>query len=73
MSLEAEPVLARVFRFPQASAQMRVGHLARMRAVHERLARAAPRLRVAGGGYDGVGIPDCIRQGQEAGRALVEG
>jgi oxygen-dependent protoporphyrinogen oxidase len=73
MGLDTEPTLARVFRFPQASAQMRVGHLARMRAVHERLAHAAPRLRVAGGGYDGVGIPDCIRQGQEAGRALVEG
>ncbi len=51
---------------------MRVGHLATMRAVHARLAQAAPGLRVAGGGYDGIGIPDCIRQGTEAGRAMVE-
>jgi oxygen-dependent protoporphyrinogen oxidase len=72
MGLDAEPTLVRVFRFPRASAQMRVGHLARMRSVHERLERAAPGVRIAGGGYDGVGIPDCIRQGQEAGRALVE-
>jgi protoporphyrinogen/coproporphyrinogen III oxidase len=67
-----EPRLARVFRFEGASAQMRVGHLATMRAIHERLARVAPGVRVAGGGYDGVGIPDCIRQGQEAGWAMVE-
>jgi len=71
MGLDAEPLFTRVFRFERASAQMRVGHLARMRAVHQRLAQVAPRLRVAGGGYDGVGIPDCIRQGQEAARALL--
>ena len=72
MSLDAEPVFARVFRFDRASAQMRVGHLATMRAIHEGLARAAPGVRVAGGGYDGIGIPDCVRQGEEAGRAFVE-
>ena len=72
MGLDAEPVLARVFRFPKASAQMKVGHLAMMRGLREMLARVAPGLLVAGGGYDGVGIPDCIRQGSEAGRALVD-
>ena len=72
MGLDAEPLFARVFRFDRASAQMRVGHLATMRAIHEGLARAAPGVRVAGGGYDGIGIPDCVRQGEEAGRAFVE-
>ncbi|HEY1697515.1 MAG TPA: protoporphyrinogen oxidase [Polyangiaceae bacterium] len=71
MGLDAEPVLARVFRFDRATAQMRVGHLALMRSVHERLAALAPGLRVAGGGYDGVGIPDCVRQGEDVARALV--
>lgn len=72
MGLNARPEWSRVFRFDRASPQMRVGHLAAMRTVRERLARVDPSLRVAGGGYDGVGIPDCIRQGQEAGRALVD-
>jgi oxygen-dependent protoporphyrinogen oxidase len=71
MGIEAQPDLTRVFRFERASAQMRVGHLATMRSLHERLAHVAPRLRVAGGGYDGVGIPDCIRQGQDAAKLLV--
>jgi oxygen-dependent protoporphyrinogen oxidase len=71
MGIDAEPRLARVFRFERGSAQMRVGHLAAMRALLERLAKVAPGLRVAGGGYDGVGIPDCVRQGQEAARAIV--
>lgn len=71
MGLDAEPRMARVFRFDRATAQMRVGHLAMMRTVHESLARTAPGLRVAGGGYDGVGIPDCVRQAEEAVRAMI--
>jgi oxygen-dependent protoporphyrinogen oxidase len=72
MRLEATPLWSRVFRFDRASPQMRVGHFATMRAIGERLARVAPGVQLAGGGYDGVGIPDCIRQGQDAGRALME-
>jgi oxygen-dependent protoporphyrinogen oxidase len=71
MGLDADPVLSRVFRFERGSPQMRVGHLARMRSLRERLAESAPGVWVAGGGYDGIGIPDCIRQGQEAGRAML--
>jgi len=73
MGVDAEPVISRVFRFAGKSAQMRVGHLATMRALRDRLALCAPGVFVAGGGYDGVGIPDCIRQGQEAGRAMADG
>jgi oxygen-dependent protoporphyrinogen oxidase len=73
MGLDAEPLWSRVFRFPAARALMRVGHLTTMRTLHTSLARSAPGVRLAGEGYDGAGIPDCIRQGQEAGRALVDG
>ena len=72
MGLAAEPVLARVFRFERGSTQMRVGHAEAMRAIRARVAEVAPCLGIAGGGYDGIGIPDCIRQGQDAARALVE-
>jgi len=72
MGLDAEPCLTRVFRFEHSSAQMRVGHLVTLRTIRERLKKSAPGLRVAGGGYDGVGIPDCVRQGEEAGRAMVD-
>jgi oxygen-dependent protoporphyrinogen oxidase len=73
MGLSATPVLSRVFRFDHASPQMRVGHLARMREVREGLARVAPGLRVAGGGYEGIGIADSVRQGREAARTILEG
>ncbi len=72
MGLKAEPLWSRVFRFPRASAQMRVGHLAMMRELRARMKAAMPGVLVAGGGYGVTGIPDCIREGQEAGRAMVE-
>jgi oxygen-dependent protoporphyrinogen oxidase len=72
MGLDAEPLWSKVFRLDRATAQMRVGHAARMRATRELLARSAPGIWLAGGGYDGVGIPDCIHQGREAGRGMVE-
>ncbi|MGA2449757.1 MAG: protoporphyrinogen oxidase [Polyangiaceae bacterium] len=72
MGLDAEPLWAKVYRLDRATAVMRVGHAARMRAVRESLAQSAPGVLLAGGGYDGVGISDCVQQGREAGRGMVE-
>jgi oxygen-dependent protoporphyrinogen oxidase len=72
MGIDAEPTMVRTYRFAQGSAQMRVGHVATMRRAREGLAASAPGVRIAGGGYDGVGIPDCIRQGEDAGKAMVD-
>ena len=51
----------------RASPLMRVGHLARVRELRERLSRVAPGLHLAGGGYEGIGIPDSVRQGRGSG------
>jgi oxygen-dependent protoporphyrinogen oxidase len=71
MALDAVPLWSRVFRFHRASAQMRVGHLAAMRSIRERMENIAPAVLLAGGGYGVTGIPDCIREGQQAAEALV--
>jgi protoporphyrinogen/coproporphyrinogen III oxidase len=63
------PELCRVFRYPSASAQPVVGHLDRMTRLAERLA-GLPGLHVAGSGYDGIGIPDCIRQANAIAREI---
>lgn len=62
MGVTEEPVMARVFRWPRAMPQYLVGHLDRLAAIEERLARL-PGVFVAGAAYRGVGIPDCIRDG----------
>jgi oxygen-dependent protoporphyrinogen oxidase len=70
MGASGEPLFTRVHRFAHASAQPLVGHLGRIREVNERLARL-PGLFVAGSGYDGVGIPDCIRQAERVAATIV--
>jgi len=47
-----------------------VGHAARWREIEERVA-AIPGLYLAGNGYTGIGIPDCIRLGRKAAKAVV--
>lgn len=60
-----EPELTRVFRYVDANPQPLVGHGARLARIERRLG-ALPGLYLAGAAYDGVGIPDCIRQGRAA-------
>ena len=64
------PVFTRVFRWPRAMAQYTVGHAARLEEI-ERLAAAQPRLSLAGNGYRGIGIPDCIRSGRQAAQRVL--
>ncbi len=61
------PSLTRIFRYIDANPQPIVGHGARMQRVEARL-RELPGLYLAGAAYDGVGIPDCVRQA----RSVVE-
>ena len=65
MGMTEEPALVRVFRWPRAMPQYLVGHLDRLAAIEDQLARL-PGVFVAGAAYRGVGIPDCIRDGLSA-------
>ena len=67
MKLRAKPVISQVFRWQGASSQYEVGHLERV-AGFKKL--CPPWLKLAGSSYEGVGIPDCIRQGREAASQL---
>lgn len=63
-----DPSAARVVRWPKAMPQYDVGHLDRIDTI-ERALRAVPGVVVAGSAYRGVGIPDCIRQGNDTAAA----
>ena len=60
-----EARFTRVFRYIRSRPQPVVGHAARVQRVRE-LVQELPGLSLIGAAYDGVGIPDCIRQGREA-------
>jgi oxygen-dependent protoporphyrinogen oxidase len=68
-----QPSAVRVTRWDDAFPQYRPGHPARVAAVGAALRSAAPGIVVAGAAYDGIGIPACVRQGQEAAAAVCAG
>jgi len=71
LGLSAVPRAAKVFRWRKAMAQYTVGHGDRLRIIEESL-RRHPGLFLAGNGYRGIGVPDCIRSGREAAEACVQ-
>jgi oxygen-dependent protoporphyrinogen oxidase len=70
MGVGVEPAFARVARWPRSMAQYSVGHEARVQRIESRVARFAG-LHLAGNGYHGIGVPDCIRMGRDAARRIA--
>ena len=68
--LRTEPRFARVYKWKSAMAQYGVGHLERLERI-ESLRIQLPRLALAGNGYRGIGVPDCVRSGREAVKQLL--
>jgi oxygen-dependent protoporphyrinogen oxidase len=70
LRLTSEPLFTRVYKWRGVMAQYNVGHLERLERV-ERLRRQVPGLSLAGNGYRGIGVSDCVRSGQEAAEQVV--
>jgi oxygen-dependent protoporphyrinogen oxidase len=65
MGLRAEPDLARIYRWHKVNPQYDLGHLDRVHHMREQ-AQVHSGLFLAGSSYDGVGVPDCVRQAEDA-------
>jgi oxygen-dependent protoporphyrinogen oxidase len=70
LDIDAVPLTTRVYKWRSSMAQYGVGHLDRMERIRNIL-QETPRLTLAGNGYSGIGVPDCIRTGREAARQIV--
>ena len=71
LGLTAQPLFTSISRCPRSMAQYTVGHAARWKEIQTRVA-AIPGLYLAGNGYTGIGIPDCIRMGRAAAASVVK-
>jgi protoporphyrinogen/coproporphyrinogen III oxidase len=69
-ALSAEPLFARIYKWRSAMAQYSVGHLERLQRI-ETLRQKHPGLALAGNGYNGIGVPDCVRSGTEAASKIL--
>jgi protoporphyrinogen/coproporphyrinogen III oxidase len=70
LGLRSDPLFARVYRWKSAMAQYGVGHLERLERI-ERLRQKLPGMALAGNGYRGIGVPDCIRSGRDAAEQVL--
>jgi oxygen-dependent protoporphyrinogen oxidase len=70
LGLRAAPLFARVYKWKFAMAQYGVSHLERIERI-EHLRQQLPKLALAGNGYRGIGVPDCVRSGSEAAKQVL--
>jgi oxygen-dependent protoporphyrinogen oxidase len=70
INLRAEPLFSRVYKWKAAMAQYSVGHLERLERI-KALCEKFPGLALAGNGFNGIGVPDCVRSGTEAATKIL--
>jgi oxygen-dependent protoporphyrinogen oxidase len=70
LRITSEPLLVRALRWEHAMPRYTVGHLRRVAAI-DAAAGAWPAVTVTGASYRGVGLPDCVTQGQAAAASVA--
>lgn len=70
MGIENEPLHTELARYPDAMPQYLIGHGRRVERIESLLGRH-PGLALAGNAYGGVGLPDCVRSGEQAAVRLL--
>jgi len=71
MTIKARPQFSVVTRWSQAMPQYAVGHRQWLATVRRRLELDYPNVHLVSASYDGVGIPDCIKQAKAVAEEIV--
>jgi oxygen-dependent protoporphyrinogen oxidase len=71
LGLSGEPEFFEVARWPGMMPQYHVGHLELVRQIEERAA-AILNFALAGNAFRGVGVPFCVRSGEQAAETVVK-
>jgi oxygen-dependent protoporphyrinogen oxidase len=71
MGITAEPLFTRVTRWRQSMPQYTVGHLDRLQQLESAIMQRWPGVWIAGAGYKGLGMPDCILEGKKTAEQAI--
>ncbi|GIP21199.1 protoporphyrinogen oxidase [Paenibacillus sp. J22TS3] len=71
MGIQAKPLFSEITRLPKSMPQYPVGHLEQISSLRKELGSKAPGLYVTGAAFEGVGLPDCIKQAKELAQRMV--
>ncbi|MED0664139.1 protoporphyrinogen oxidase [Geobacillus thermodenitrificans] len=72
MKIDGHPEFAVISRWKRAMPQYTVGHRERLAAIKQHMAAELPGVFLAGSSYEGLGLPDCIDQGEKAVRDVLD-
>ncbi|KUP09167.1 protoporphyrinogen oxidase [Bacillus coahuilensis m2-6] len=72
MEIDAKPDFTIVSRWKNSMPQYTVGHKDRVKAIKEQMELKLPGVFLAGSSFEGLGLPDCIDQGEAAVRSVLE-
>jgi len=72
IGLEARPVVSAVTKWEHAMPNYSLGHHEIVRALEKKLQEQYPGVLLAGCSYYGVGIPDCIANGEAVARKVID-
>jgi len=70
LNITSEPLLYRVFMWDKAMPQYNLGHPEILKRIDSAVEKY-PGLALAGNGYRGIGIPDCIHSGEVAVKKIL--
>ncbi|AIQ17433.1 protoporphyrinogen oxidase [Paenibacillus sp. FSL H7-0357] len=71
MGVGAQPLFTEITRLKHSMPQYPVGHPGRIAALRSELSQKLPGVYAFGAGYDGIGMPDCIKQAKETAEAAA--
>lgn len=72
MNITAKPEFSIVTRWYDAMPQYTVGHKQRVNEITEQMEKDLPGVYLAGNSYRGIGLPDCIDQGEAAVQNVID-
>ena len=72
MGIDAQPTHHEIYRWRRGNAQYDVGHLDRVAEIEALTQQSLPGIYLTGSAFRGVGLPDCIHQGQQTAEQIVQ-
>lgn len=72
MKIKKKPEFYVITRWKEAMPQYTVGHIERLNHIRTEMLNHLPGTFLAGSSYEGLGIPDCIEQGEKAVQQVLD-
>lgn len=70
LGVRGDPITYKIVRWPRTTPQYHLGHVDRLKEIETQI-NLLPGFELAGNGYRGVGIPQCVRSGWQAADRLL--